>query len=171
VAKGPGSTQINILHHWEHKINSKILRVKAQLSLYKPQRHVGGVEVYLHSNLTLALDRGKWLVSCPGRSTPRETAPHTNWTGRWVGTRTGFNILGKWPFAPARIQTPDSPVHSPVMIILVLFQLLVTSTKQWRNLSQEPTQLWCCKQHAFQVCSMGLHDITHHRLSLCSNDF
>lgn len=171
MAKGPGSTQINIPHHWEQNINSKILKVKARLSVYKPQRHVGGVEVYLHSDLTLALDGGKWLVSCPGHSTPREAAPNTNWTGRWVGTSTGFDILEKWPFAPVRIQTPDSPVHRLVMIILVLSQLLITSTKQWKNLSHEPTQLWGCKQHAFHVCSMGLHDITHHRLSLCTNDF
>lgn len=95
MAKGPGSTQINISHHWEHKINSKILKVEAKLSLYKPQRHVGGVEVYLHSNLTLALDGGKWLVSRPGHSTPRETAPSTNLTGRWVGTIAGFDILEK----------------------------------------------------------------------------
>jgi hypothetical protein len=31
--------------------------------------------------LTSALDGGKWLVSRPGRFTPREKAPCTHWVG------------------------------------------------------------------------------------------
>jgi len=34
-------------------------------------RHIGRVEAYLHAFLTLALDGGEWMVSCPGHFTHR----------------------------------------------------------------------------------------------------
>jgi hypothetical protein len=34
-----------------------------------------GVEVYIHSLLTLAQDGGEWLISRPGRFTPGEKTP------------------------------------------------------------------------------------------------
>jgi hypothetical protein len=37
-----------------------------------------GVEVYIHAFLTLALDRGMWSASRPGRFTPRERSPGTH---------------------------------------------------------------------------------------------
>jgi hypothetical protein len=42
-----------------------------------------GMEVYLHSFLTSALDGGEWLTSRPGRFTPTERtlAPEPIWTG------------------------------------------------------------------------------------------
>jgi len=36
----------------------------------------GGVEVYPHIFLTLALDRGEWSASCPVHFIPRETPPY-----------------------------------------------------------------------------------------------
>jgi hypothetical protein len=34
----------------------------------------------------VALDRGEWTASCPGRLTPREGAPGVHWIGGWVST-------------------------------------------------------------------------------------
>ena len=39
-----------------------------------------GVEVWLHSFLTSALDRDEWLTSCPGLSAPLNRAPEPIWT-------------------------------------------------------------------------------------------
>jgi hypothetical protein len=51
----------------------------------------GGMEVYIHVFLTLALVGGEWSVSRPGRFTPGERAPSTLWLGGRVGPRTGLN--------------------------------------------------------------------------------
>jgi len=40
-----------------------------KLGLYIPLRHTGGVEVQIHSLITLALDGGKWSTSSPDRFT------------------------------------------------------------------------------------------------------
>jgi hypothetical protein len=39
-------------------------QVKEQLPFYMPYRHTVGVEVYLHSFLSFALDGGEWSASC-----------------------------------------------------------------------------------------------------------
>jgi len=45
-----------------------------------------GVRVQFHTFLTLGLNGGEWLVSCPGFFTPGQTAvPNTHWTGEWAG--------------------------------------------------------------------------------------
>jgi hypothetical protein len=75
---------------------------------------IGGVEVYLHTFLTSALDGGEWSASRPGLFTPRERASGTHWTGGWVGLRASLNAMvkrKKFP-APAGIRTPDYPVRS-----------------------------------------------------------
>jgi len=45
--------------------------------------------------LTSALDYGEWSASRPGRFTPRERAPGTQWTGSWVGSRVGLDAVAK----------------------------------------------------------------------------
>jgi len=40
-----------------------------------------GVEVSLHTFLTLAGDKGEWSASCACCFTPGETAPGTYWIG------------------------------------------------------------------------------------------
>jgi hypothetical protein len=45
----------------------------------------GGVEVYIHIFLTLALVGGEWSASCPCHFTPRESGPRTHWIGSLVG--------------------------------------------------------------------------------------
>jgi hypothetical protein len=39
--------------------------------------------------LDLVTNGGEWSVSNPGRFTPRERTPGTNWIGGWVGSRAG----------------------------------------------------------------------------------
>jgi len=43
-----------------------------------------GMEVKLHTFLTVALEGGEWSASRPGRFTPRERVPSTHWIGGWV---------------------------------------------------------------------------------------
>jgi hypothetical protein len=42
-----------------------------------------------------ALDRGGGSASRPGRFTPRERAPGTNWIGGWVGPRAVLDAMVK----------------------------------------------------------------------------
>jgi hypothetical protein len=72
--------------------------VKARLSLTPPGRHVGAVEVRLHSLLTSALDVGGWSTSRPGRFVPGRDPQHPLhrslggpqcWSGRF-GEETVF---------------------------------------------------------------------------------
>jgi hypothetical protein len=46
----------------------------------------------------LALDKGEWSASRPGRFIPRERAPGTHWIGGWVDTRAGLENLEKRKF-------------------------------------------------------------------------
>jgi hypothetical protein len=46
-------------------------------------------------SLTSALDGGEWLASHPGRFTPRERVPGTQWIGGWVGPRAGLDAVVK----------------------------------------------------------------------------
>jgi hypothetical protein len=50
--------------------------------------------------LTSDLAGGEWSASLPGRFTPGERAPGTNWIGGWVGPRAGLNDMEKWKFLP-----------------------------------------------------------------------
>jgi hypothetical protein len=71
-----------------------------------------GVEVSLHSFLTLALDGGEWSASRPGpgRFTPMESAPGIHWIGDWVGPRAGQDAVVR-----RKTRTHDPPAHSPAL--------------------------------------------------------
>jgi hypothetical protein len=58
----------------------------------------GGVDMQIHVFFTSALIGGEWSASRPGRFIPRERAPGTHWTGRWVGPRTGLDEAEKRQF-------------------------------------------------------------------------
>jgi hypothetical protein len=72
-------------------------------------RFVGGIDVYLHSFLTLALDGREWSLSDPGHITPMQRkGPYTHWMGGWVGPRAGVDGFGKGKsLGPTGICTPD----------------------------------------------------------------
>jgi hypothetical protein len=48
----------------------------------------GGVGVYIHVFLTLALGGGEWSSSLLGRFTPGERVPAAHWIGGWPGRAT-----------------------------------------------------------------------------------
>jgi hypothetical protein len=53
----------------------------------------GRVGAKLYTFLTLVLDEGEWITSCPRHFTPGDRFSHTNWTGAWVGTRFCLDIV------------------------------------------------------------------------------
>jgi hypothetical protein len=55
----------------------------------------GGVGIYIHVFLTLALDGVEWSASRSGRFTPGERARNTHWIGSWVGLRAGVDEMEK----------------------------------------------------------------------------
>jgi len=54
-----------------------------------------GVELYLHTLLTSALDGDEWAASLPCHFTPRETAPGTHWIESWAGPRVCLDTVVK----------------------------------------------------------------------------
>jgi hypothetical protein len=58
----------------------------------------GAVDVQIHIFLASAQARSEWLVSRPGRITPKERAPGTHWIRGWVGPRAGLDNLEKKKF-------------------------------------------------------------------------
>jgi hypothetical protein len=75
---------------------------------YHTMKTYGGVEVQLHAFLTLALDGGEWLASCPSSSILGKS-PGIHLTESWVGPRNRMDTMAKRKklfIAPARNQTP-----------------------------------------------------------------
>jgi hypothetical protein len=60
----------------------------------------GGVDVYIHIFLSLALAGSEWSASRPGRFTSGERAPGTHWIGVWVDHRAGLDDVEKRKFLP-----------------------------------------------------------------------
>jgi hypothetical protein len=66
-------------------------------------------------SLTSALYAGEWSVSRPGRFTPKERAPGTQWIGGWVGPRTVLDAMVKIKIpSPRRESNPRTPIVQPV---------------------------------------------------------
>jgi hypothetical protein len=70
----------------------------------------GGVHVFQ----TSALVGGEWSASRPGRFTPVERAPSTQWIRGWLGPRTGLHAADKRKFWPYQDSNSD-----PLVIQLV----------------------------------------------------
>jgi hypothetical protein len=60
----------------------------------------GGVDAQIHVFLTSALVGGEWSTSRPSNFAPGKRAPGSNWTGAWVGLRTGLDDVEKRKFLP-----------------------------------------------------------------------
>jgi hypothetical protein len=58
----------------------------------------GGLAVYTHIFMTLALVGGEWSASRPGGFTAGERAPGTHWISGWVYPRVGLDDMEKWKF-------------------------------------------------------------------------
>jgi hypothetical protein len=65
----------------------------------------GGVEVWLHTFLTLVLDGGKWTASYHGCSTPGERGHNSHCIGGFVGPKASVDVASKRNIsAPTRNQ-------------------------------------------------------------------
>jgi hypothetical protein len=71
----------------------------------------GGVEVQLRALLISPADGCEWSLSLPGRFTPGERAPSTDWLGGWVGPQSQperGGIEKESHYCPDR---PEQPSH------------------------------------------------------------
>jgi len=66
-----------ILLNWNIQQQTVGVSIKLSLCIIKchSMKRYGGVEAWLHTFLTLALDGGEWSGSCPGCFTLQERAP------------------------------------------------------------------------------------------------
>jgi hypothetical protein len=92
----------------------KLSKVNLSLCFFNwAPSHEGILREYMYSfihSLTSAVDGGEWLVSCPGRFTPRERAPGIHCIGGWVGSRIGLDAVAKRKIpSPCRDSNPRSP--------------------------------------------------------------
>ena len=69
-----------------------------------------GVELQLHSLLTLALDAWEWSTSCPGRCNPGNRAYGKHWVEGWVCPIAGLNYGGREIAYLRQESIPDSSV-------------------------------------------------------------
>jgi hypothetical protein len=75
----------------------------------------GGVEVWLHAFITLALDGKEWLASRRCRLTPGETAAHILWIGGWVDFEASMEAMVKRKnTCPFRESKPSHPADNLV---------------------------------------------------------
>jgi hypothetical protein len=92
--------------------------VTVMLSLCVTKHHTmktyWGVELYLHTSLTLALDGGEWSASCPGHFTLKEKAPGTYWIGGWEGPKAGLDIVVREVPSHCWELNPRTPVFQHV---------------------------------------------------------
>jgi hypothetical protein len=66
-------------------------------------------------SLTSALAGGEWSASRPGRLTPGERAPGTQWIGGWVDPRAGLDNVEKRKFLTLmglELRPLGRPAHS-----------------------------------------------------------
>jgi hypothetical protein len=72
----------------------------------------GGADVKIHIFLTRALAGGEWSTSHPGRFTPGERAPGTNWIGGLADPRDDLDDREKI-LDPIKTRTPIPLSSSP----------------------------------------------------------
>jgi hypothetical protein len=78
----------------------------------------GRLAIQIHVFLILALVRGEWSASRPGRFTPGERAPGTHWMEGWVGPRTTLDDMEKRKFLPLlglKLRSLGRPVCSQLL--------------------------------------------------------
>jgi hypothetical protein len=132
-----------------------------------------GVERY-SSTLTLTLERCEWSASQPGRFTPTERAPGTNWIGGWMGHRAGLDtVLKRNTPSPSRDSNPRSSspqrcaiplsYHGSLSIIRLYFKfniIFVQLEPGWEAGFQIPAGAWDFSSHRVQIGS-GAHPASY----------
>jgi hypothetical protein len=116
-----------VLKTSQYQTSGPPLKVNVKLSLcfnWAP-RHESVLGKWSYSSthsLTLALDGGEWLASCPGSFTPKERTPGTHWIGGWVGPRDVLDavVKRKIPPSPPGIEpyNPNRKALSPALYLL-----------------------------------------------------
>jgi len=66
---------IKLILQWRHFLMRH--RSKSNVPVHA-MKVIGGIEVYLHSSLTSALDGGEWLTPCPGCFSPGKFGNHAS---------------------------------------------------------------------------------------------
>jgi hypothetical protein len=97
------------------------------LVLYTPWRLIGGVKLWLHAFITLALDDGKWATSLPGLSIPvkQPRCQLNRRLGGFVGGKGSRDVLEKGKiFDYTGIWTLDYPSSSLVTIQFVIYRVI-----------------------------------------------
>jgi hypothetical protein len=80
----------------------------------------GGVQLWLHSFLTSALDGREWVTSRLGHCNPGKN-PGTHLTGGGVGPTAGLHVLeNSKSVAASKIRTPNHPAASLVTVPTLL---------------------------------------------------
>jgi hypothetical protein len=82
-------------------------------------RHMGGVEIKLHSLWNLAIDGAHWSPPHQIQSIRAKRDNGNHWTGDWVSYGPGMNVLDKRKKIPSPTgnQTPDHPAHNLVTLL------------------------------------------------------
>jgi hypothetical protein len=130
-----------------------ICYVKVKFSLCLTKHHA--MMAYWGSG-GIALYGGEWSASRPGRFTPRERAPGTQWIRDWVGPRTVLDAVVKRKIpSPHRESKPRTPVVQPVAQRYTDWAIIFVGSWRWcisikrivfldfihRLVSQEQTKL------------------------------
>jgi hypothetical protein len=61
-----------------------------------------GMDIQVHVFLILELAGHEWSASRPGRFTPRESTPVTQWMGGLMGLRTGLDDMERRKILPLK---------------------------------------------------------------------
>jgi hypothetical protein len=89
----------------------------------------GGVNVYVHVLMTLALVRGEWSALRSGYFTLGERASGTHWMGGWMDLRVGLDDMEKSKFLTLQELRPlGRPICSQSLYRLLMMNVLVIIT-------------------------------------------
>lgn len=107
------------------------LRTKGPATNNLLRRHIQAVELQVLSSLTSVLDGCQLLAPRPAVFHPRNNTG-TRRTGRWVGSRAGFDVLEKSLLHGIRARTVHPVAHSLPPPNKTLISILFTNI--WRQL-------------------------------------